>query len=70
MMPGSSPYVKSESEIVRGVWQVGGVTIATNMAGLGTNMKLGEGDSAVGGSGLTCKLRPVTSPDVGVVGLL
>lgn len=38
-----------ESEIVAEAGQVGGITIATNMAGRGTDIKLGEGVKEVGG---------------------
>ena len=34
---------KSEAEIVQRAGQSGAVTIATNMAGRGTDIKLGEG---------------------------
>ncbi len=40
---------KSESEIVRDAGQKGSVTIATNMAGRGTDIKLGEGVRELGG---------------------
>ncbi len=40
---------KSESEIVRDAGQKGAVTIATNMAGRGTDIKLGEGVREQGG---------------------
>lgn len=40
---------KSESEIVREAGQKGAVTIATNMAGRGTDIKLGEGVRDLGG---------------------
>ncbi len=38
-----------EAEIVAGAGQMGSVTIATNMAGRGTDIKLGEGVSDLGG---------------------
>lgn len=38
-----------EAEIVEGAGQLGAVTIATNMAGRGTDIKLGEGVVEVGG---------------------
>lgn len=38
-----------EAEIVAGAGQAGAVTIATNMAGRGTDIKLGEGVKAAGG---------------------
>ncbi|MFO8028968.1 MAG: preprotein translocase subunit SecA [Cyclonatronaceae bacterium] len=40
---------QSESEIVRDAGQKGAVTIATNMAGRGTDIKLGEGVRELGG---------------------
>ncbi len=40
---------KSESEIVKEAGQKGSVTIATNMAGRGTDIKLGEGVRELGG---------------------
>ena len=39
----NAKHHKSESEIVRDAGQPGAVTIATNMAGRGTDIKLGEG---------------------------
>jgi preprotein translocase subunit SecA len=39
----------SESDIVKAAGQPGAVTIATNMAGRGTDIKLGEGIEALGG---------------------
>ncbi|NLB85320.1 MAG: preprotein translocase subunit SecA [Acholeplasmataceae bacterium] len=38
-----------EAEIIKNAGQVGAVTIATNMAGRGTDIKLGEGVVALGG---------------------
>jgi len=38
-----------EAEIIANAGQVGAVTIATNMAGRGTDIKLGEGVAALGG---------------------
>ncbi len=40
---------KSEAEIVERAGQLGAITIATNMAGRGTDIKLGEGVTAIGG---------------------
>ena len=40
---------QSEAEIVAGAGQKGAVTIATNMAGRGTDIKLGDGVSELGG---------------------
>jgi preprotein translocase subunit SecA len=40
---------KEEAEIVAQAGQVGGITVATNMAGRGTDIKLGKGVEAVGG---------------------
>ncbi|ARJ51281.1 preprotein translocase subunit SecA [Staphylococcus lutrae] len=40
---------EKEAEIVSGAGQKGAVTIATNMAGRGTDIKLGEGVEALGG---------------------
>jgi preprotein translocase subunit SecA len=42
-------YHQQEAEIVSRAGQRGAVTIATNMAGRGTDIKLGEGVAAVGG---------------------
>jgi preprotein translocase subunit SecA len=39
----NAKHHKSESEVVRDAGQPGGVTVATNMAGRGTDIKLGEG---------------------------
>jgi len=39
----NAKHHQSEAEIVRGAGQLGAVTIATNMAGRGTDIKLGEG---------------------------
>src|SRR5450759_1961483 len=39
----NAKYHQREAEIVAGAGQPGGVTIATNMAGRGTDIKLGEG---------------------------
>lgn len=40
---------ESEAEIIKGAGQAGSVTIATNMAGRGTDIKLGEGVRELGG---------------------
>ncbi|MAE72378.1 MAG: preprotein translocase subunit SecA, partial [Gemmatimonadetes bacterium] len=45
----NAKYHEQEAEIVRGAGQKGAVTIATNMAGRGTDIKLGEGVVDLGG---------------------
>jgi len=45
----NAKYHQQEAEIVARAGQRGGITIATNMAGRGTDIKLGEGVPAVGG---------------------
>jgi preprotein translocase subunit SecA len=45
----NAKYHQQEAEIVARAGQRGAVTIATNMAGRGTDIKLGEGVSALGG---------------------
>ncbi|HEX3989511.1 MAG TPA: SEC-C metal-binding domain-containing protein, partial [Verrucomicrobiae bacterium] len=45
----NAKYHQQEAEIVTRAGQRGGVTIATNMAGRGTDIKLGEGVPALGG---------------------
>ena len=45
----NAKYHEKEAEIVMGAGQKGAVTIATNMAGRGTDIKLGEGVVALGG---------------------
>ncbi len=45
----NAKYHQQEAEIVSRAGQRGAITIATNMAGRGTDIKLGEGVSAVGG---------------------
>ncbi len=45
----NAKYHQQEAEIVARAGQRGGVTIATNMAGRGTDIKLGEGVAAIGG---------------------
>ena len=45
----NAKYHQQEAEIVARAGQRGGITIATNMAGRGTDIKLGEGVAQVGG---------------------
>jgi preprotein translocase subunit SecA len=45
----NAKYHQQEAEIVSRAGQRGGVTIATNMAGRGTDIKLGEGVATLGG---------------------
>jgi len=45
----NAKYHQSEAEIIARAGQSGSVTIATNMAGRGTDIKLGPGVAAVGG---------------------
>ena len=45
----NAKYHQREAEIVARAGQRGAVTIATNMAGRGTDIKLGEGVPGVGG---------------------
>src|ERR1019366_3466923 len=45
----NAKYHQREAEIIARAGQKGSVTIATNMAGRGTDIKLGEGVSEVGG---------------------
>lgn len=45
----NAKYHELEAEIIADAGQMGAVTIATNMAGRGTDIKLGEGVSEVGG---------------------
>ncbi len=45
----NAKYHRQEAEIIQRAGQRDAVTIATNMAGRGTDIKLGEGVSAVGG---------------------
>ncbi len=42
-------YHRQEAEIVAGAGQVGKITVATNMAGRGTDIKLGRGVAELGG---------------------
>lgn len=46
--------VEKEAEIVAAAGQRGRVTVATNMAGRGTDVKLGEGIEAIGGMHVIC----------------
>ncbi len=45
----NAKYHEQEAEIIAGAGQAGSVTIATNMAGRGTDIVLGEGVSTMGG---------------------
>ena len=45
----NAKFHEQEAEIVANAGRQGGVTIATNMAGRGTDIKLGEGVAALGG---------------------
>ncbi len=45
----NAKFHEKEAEIIAGAGQKGAVTIATNMAGRGTDIKLGEGVSELGG---------------------
>ncbi|MBW7954711.1 preprotein translocase subunit SecA [Candidatus Gracilibacteria bacterium] len=45
----NAKYHEKEAEIVANAGQLGAVTIATNMAGRGTDIKLGEGVAELGG---------------------
>lgn len=45
----NAKFHEQEAEIVANAGRKGGVTIATNMAGRGTDIKLGEGVAALGG---------------------
>ena len=55
-----------EAEIIAKAGQEGAVTIATNMAGRGTDIKLGEGVRALGGSGRH-RQQSAMSPDVLII---
>ena len=45
----NAKFHEKEAEIVADAGQQGAVTIATNMAGRGTDIKLGEGVKELGG---------------------
>ena len=45
----NAKFHEKEAEIIAGAGQKGSVTIATNMAGRGTDIKLGEGVAEIGG---------------------
>ena len=45
----NAKFHQQEAEIVRNAGQLGAITVATNMAGRGTDIKLGEGVAEVGG---------------------
>ena len=47
-------HVAQEAEIVAQAGQIGKVTVATNMAGRGTDVRLGEGVHALGGLHVIC----------------
>ena len=47
-------HIAKEAEIVSGAGQKGRVTVATNMAGRGTDIKLGEGVHELGGLHVVC----------------
>ena len=47
-------HVEREAEIVANAGQFGAVTVATNMAGRGTDIKLGEGVHEIGGMHVIC----------------
>ncbi len=50
----NAQHVAKEAEIVAGAGQPGKVTVATNMAGRGTDIKLGEGVDDLGGLHVIC----------------
>ena len=45
----NAKFHELEAEIIADAGQIGAVTIATNMAGRGTDIKLGEGVTELGG---------------------
>ena len=45
----NAKHHEKEAEIIKNAGQKGTITIATNMAGRGTDIKLGEGVIEVGG---------------------
>ncbi|MEN6458088.1 MAG: preprotein translocase subunit SecA [Thermoguttaceae bacterium] len=47
-------HIAAEADIVAGAGQRGVVTVSTNMAGRGTDIKLGEGVHAIGGLHVIC----------------
>ena len=47
-------HIEKESEIVAQAGQLGQITVSTNMAGRGTDIKLGEGVQALGGLHVIC----------------
>jgi len=47
-------HIEKESEIVSQAGQLGQITVSTNMAGRGTDIKLGEGVQALGGLHVIC----------------
>ena len=54
----NAKHHEREAEIIAEAGQLGKVTIATNMAGRGTDIKLGEGVVEVGGLAYTGHLPP------------
>ena len=55
-------HIAAEAEIVAEAGQPGKVTVATNMAGRGTDIKLGEGVTETGGWAADC--RPPTAASI------
>jgi preprotein translocase subunit SecA len=47
-------HIEAEADIVAGAGRAGKVTVSTNMAGRGTDIKLGEGMAALGGLHVIC----------------